>query len=543
MMTKKIEWDDEKLNQTEKPGNSTKNKSKKQKQSKLEQDLIKDVDRNKSTKISKLPISNKIVLRALHENEEGDAYLLIKCLKDKYVYDHASKDWYYWNENFWRLDKIDHIFTMTKKVVELYGNQQIYENLALQNAKKTKDEDAESEHKYNLEMLRDRIKSMRTVQRKDKILKIARSGLKSLGITGEEWDKNPMLLGCRNGCIDLENGTFIDGKPSDYIRLVSPIKWEGVDAERIVFEKFMLEMFSNDQGMVDYIQRLLGYGITGLNTEHVFPIFWGPKGRNGKSTLFEIIKYILGELAYKAPSNFIMDNKVKSSGKGPDAVTMGLVGKRLVWFSEANEHDRFDIGKMKEMSGGDTLVARAPHAKRQVEFSSSHLILIILNKKPKMPANDKAIWERTHLIPLENSFIDKPNLKNKNEFKSDKKLKTKLRKEASGILAWLVEGCILWQEHGLDPPDKVLMATEDYRGSQDIFGHYLKECCVEGDHVLRVSLKKIYENYKKWCSDVGHHPMARNRVFEEMKERFGKRVLTRGSKFFRGITLSDDPEC
>ena len=509
----------------------------------LEQQIINSVEKTKSEKKSDMPRSNKTVLKASQEEEDGDAYLLIKQLENRYVYDHMEKNWYYWNDNFWRLDGIGHVITLIKEVIDLYGQQLVFENLSIQAAEKEEDSKAVSRHKYNSKMLAERINGLRKLTRKEKVLKLSRSGLKSLGIMGTEWDTKPMLLAVRNGCINLKEGTFKPGEPKDYLRLSSPIEWKGEDEDCSALKSFLLQIFDNDQDMVDYIQRLLGYGITGLTTEHIFPIFWGPKGRNGKSTLFEILKFILDDLMFKAPSNFLMETKLNNSGTAPDAVMMNFRGRRIVWFSETNKNDRIDVAKLKELSGGDTISTRGHYAKKQTQFQQTQLTITITNKRPKMPADDPAVWFRTHLIPLDMQFLPNPDPKNKKQLPVDKNLLPKLKKQAPGILAWLVEGCLLWQELGLLPPDKVLVATKEYQKSQDIFGHYIDECLLIGDHVLRVDLKALYINYKEWCNDVGHYCMAKDKVLLEMEQRFSKRVSTNGKKFFRGVTIFDHPIC
>jgi len=495
------------------------------------------IQNNKLDNISILPISNKTVLKALEEGEDGDAYLLIKLLKDRYVFDHSAGEWFYWNDNFWRLDKINHVTTLIKEVIDLYGTQKIYEILALQNAGSEKDEDAQKKHEYLIKSLETRIQSLRTLTRKKEVLRLACSGLNSLAITGENWDNHPMLLACRNGCIDLKKGEFRDGIPGDYIKTVSPIKWESYKTPCPIWKEFLSQMLSNNQDIVDYVQRLLGYGITGLNTEHIFPIFWGSEGRNGKGTLFETLKYVLGDFAYKAPANFLMEQNFKTSGASPDAVKIGLRGKRIVWCSETNEKDRLDVANLKELVGGDTLSARAPYARRQVEFTPSHLLLIILNKRPKVPANDRPLWERLHLIPLENSFVDNPDPKKPHEFKADKRLLSKLKKEAPGILAWLVAGCLLWQKYGISPPNIINAATEEYRQNEDILGDFIKECCFEDDNpMLRITTKDFYAAYKKWCDEVGHYPMSKKRFLEDMRVRF-EYLKSDGQRYFINVGL------
>lgn len=503
----------------------------------FENEIIKGVNNEINTKIEKLPINNKVVIKALQEGEDGDAYLLIKCIKDQYIYDRASGEWYYWNTHFWRMDKLNHVVNMTKKVINLYGEQKIFEIFSLQQAESDNNEKIIKQHKYYIKLLDQQIKSLRTLKKKTSVLKLAASGVNSLGMTGEDWDKQPMLLCCWNGCIDLKNGIFNPGNPTDYIKTVSPINWVDYNTPCPSWEKFLSQMFSNDQKIIDYIQRLFGYGITGLNTEHIFPVFWGHNGRNGKGTLFETLKFILGDFAYKVPNSFLMEQNMKGGASGPDAVTMGLYGKRIVWCSETNEKDRLDVAKLKETVGGDTISARAPHGKRQIEFIPSYLFLTITNRRPRAPANDMALWRRVHLIPLKNSFIDNPDPNKQYEFKADKKILDTLKKEASGILAWLVRGCLLWQEHGLKPPDSIKAATDAYRENEDIIGDFIKECCFEADDTaLRVKPKEFYAAYKTWCDEVGHHSMAKKRFLDNIKLRF-KTVKIQGFNYFVKIML------
>lgn len=489
-------------------------------------------------KVSKLPRNNKTVLKALYEDEDGDAYLLIKLLKDRYVFDHINGEWYYWNDHYWRLDKLGHVINLIKEVIQLYGDQDVYETLAYQKAKKESNTEKFNKHLENSKALKARINALRALKRKERVLKLAKFGLNSLGVTGEDWDKKPMLLACKNGCFDLETGNFQDGQPSDFIKLYAPVEFTGRDAKRNLWEKYLWGVHE-DQDIIDYLQRLFGYAITGLNTEHIFPIFWGSKARNGKSTLFEVLKYILGSLAYKVPSSFILENKYKGSGTGPDAVTMGMQGKRLVWLSETNKNERLDVAKLKEFSGGDTISAKAPYARRQTEFTLSALLASLTNKVPIVPADDPGLWHRIHLIPHHNSFIDNPDPDNPHERKADKNLFKKLISQAPGILMWLVEGCLLWQEFGLMPPDKIIFATSEYQESQDIFGHFIKECCMTGDKEFKASLKEIYTVYKNWCDEVGHKPMAKNKVRQDIEERFGDQKKINGVYYYKGVHIRD----
>ena len=515
---------------------------KKQHQEDMQQKMLDGINKEitakqKATgKIVDLPTNNPTVVQALSENEFGDAALFVMLNKDKLIYDHAEKDWYYWNDHFWRLDKLENAICAIYKVIELYGEQLIFEQVTQRQAEHDGDEEEKKRHEKLAKMLRQRIKDLRTARRADTVLKLSARGVNMLATTGDDWDKDPYRLCCRNGCIDLKTGNFSPGSPSDLIRTASPIEWQGFDAPCDNWQKFLMQMNDNDEGVVDCLHRLLGYGITGLSIEHIFPIFWGSTGRNGKGTLFETLKYILGPYMYKAPAEFVIDRMNKNGSSGPDAVTMGLYGKRLVWLSETKQGDRLDTSKLKELVGGDTLSARMPYGKRQVEFSPTHLMLIITNMRPRVPANDPALWQRLLLFPLKNSFIPNPAPNNPHEFPDDKKLGDKLRAESPGILAWLVKGCLLWQEYGIAPPDNIRAATDKYRQDEDIISDFIQECCYQ--HIeARVERKVLYTAYRQWCQDSGTFPYAKKRLYEDMGERFST-VKIMGFYYFSGIDLA-----
>lgn len=489
-----------------------------------------------------MPTSNKTVLKALDGNEVGDTFLFVQLFKDKYLFDHASGLWYYWNDHYWRFDELNHVPVLMQEVVALYDKQMQYESYSAMVARKEKNTKKTEKHEYRVKAIRKRVDQLQTLHRKNNILKQATYGKGSLGFPGNDWDTKPWLFGCKNGVIDLKTGKYRKGKPGDYIKTVSPIEWKGIDAPCPTWEKFMLDIFGQDKSIVDYIQRLFGYGITGLTTEHIYPILWGKKGRNGKSTMLETLKYVLGPMAHKAPANFFMQQRQGKATGSHDAELMSFRGARFIWGSESNDGDRLDTARLKELVGGDTISARPPYGRRQVEFKPTYLLLLLTNLRPRIPASDSALWRRIHLIPFLYSFIDNPDPENPFQLKDNKNLGEALEKEASGILAWLVDGCRAWDNFGLLPPDSINNATAEYRADEDIVGHFIEECCDVGSPILRVGPKKLYDEYKKWCTDVGHFPLAKPRFLKDIRERYGKMKTKRGTRTFRGIALRQSSE-
>jgi putative DNA primase/helicase len=361
-----------------------------------------------------------------------------------------------------------------------------------------------------------RVRVLQSTNRKANVLRLARAGKKSLGITGNEWDQGSMVLVCMNGVINLKDGNFRNGRPEDYVKTIAPVKWEGLDAMAPTWGNFLEDVFEADQDLISYVQRLFGYAITGKTTEHIYPIFWG-EGRNGKGTLFETIGHVLGDMAGPIEAEMILMQKFTRHAGGPASDIMALRGKRIVWASETDEGRKLSAGRLKWLTGGDTLTGRAPYGRRQISFKPTHTLLLMTNSKPHAPANDFALWSRIHLIPFNKAFVSDP--KGTDQKKADPELPSRLRAEACGILAWLVQGCLEWQRQGLNPPETVKVATQGYRQEEDLMGLFIEDRC-EVSESATVKAGALYKTYQAWCGDMGHKPMSGTAFGKEMKTRF-----------------------
>lgn len=494
-----------------------------------------DDDTQKSKdKRDKMP--SQRVMKALNSDEVGDAVLLIELLKDKFIYDQSAGIWFYWNDHFWRHDIQNQIMSNFSILIELYGNEMGEQLMEEQKAIKKGQEDKAKRHKKYADKLSKRIDRLNVLQRRKNVLTLMRSGTKSLGYPGLSWDSNPMLLGCKNGVIDLRTGEHRPGQAGDYIKTVSPVEWQSLNAPRETWNNFLLDIQDEDVEVCKYLQRLLGYAITGLAIEHVYPILWGEHGRNGKTTMMEIIKHVFGNLALRTSAEFLMMQKYPRSC-GPSAELMALRGARLVWCSEINENVYFSSGRIKELSGGDTIVARPPFGRTMIEFIPTYLLMLITNEKPRLPANDAALWSRIHLIPFPLSFVENPT--EPYQRKVDKQLPKKLLAESSGILAWLVEGCLEWQKHGLNPPQKILDMTNQYRIDEDLIGNFIDECC-EVETEVEVQSTKLYKAFKHWSLSCGHKPVSISRFGKDVKKRF--ETKKNNTVYYIGIRLKKEYE-
>lgn len=207
-------------------------------------------------------------------------------------------------------------------------------------------------------------------------------------------------------------------------------------------------------------------------------------------------------------------------------------GKRLVWASETDEGRKLNAGRVKWLVGGDTLVGRSPFGRSEVNFQPTHTLLMLTNFRPRVDPTDAALWGRIHLIEFKISFVDNPT--GGNQKPRDKHLSMKLKEEAAGIVAWLVQGYCEWQDKGLLPPPQVTRATQKYRKAEDLIGQFFDECCViKADAFCRGG--KIFDAYQSWCDERGIKS-RRKKFYEKLTNQFDSEK-TESGKIYMGIGL------
>ncbi len=462
------------------------------------------------------------VLDYLGKNEMGDAEMMAAMYKGKVVYDHAESAWHVWNEHNWQRDDKGQVNNIPTQVLSV-----TYMDTAAAMAK------AANENEATLKRVKELYKRaflLRTRARRSNVLDLA-SSHPDLAVAGSEWDAHPWLLAVRNGVVDLQTGQHRPGQPEDYMRIVAPVEWKGIDAPAPRWAQFLTEVFDGDEELIAFLQRLFGYAITGFSIEHVLPILWG-KGFNGKDTLLKALAYTLGPgYADTVPEDVFIDMG-KSGGANAQPHVYRLRGLRLAWASETEDGARLKGGQVKMISGGGILTAR-PLYGALVSWQATHTVLLITNHRPHVNADDYAIWKRILLIPFAMSFVDEPQ--EPNERKRDANLDPKLWAEASGILAWLVRGCLAWQRDGLNPPASVKLATESYRTDEDTIGKWVDENCVIGP-LYRCKAGAAYENYVAWCKTLNHHPLNGTNFGRKLTERYPKERTSTGINYV-GIGL------
>lgn len=480
-------------------------------------------------------IDSKFIKDCLYAKDLGDGILYSILLSGRFIYNKSADEWLEYQGHFWKRDIRERSLAHVEDVADRYL-QEAYDLIGQIN-QAIKDKDTEK-----MRSLQDlqkeyykRVSYLRTDKGRNACLKFARTNRAyPMDVEGDVFDANPWLIACANGVVDLRTGELRPGRPDDYIMRHSPYEYHGPDVPAKLWEMGLLEIFNKNEDLILYIQRLFGYGITGFVNEMILPIFWG-QGRNGKGTIVEIISTVLGDMAGPIPTEMLLDQGSARSASGPTPEIMALRGLRVAFGSEADEHRRFSPSRVKWLTGGDTLTGRNPHDKYTVDFAPTHLLIMLINDKLKAPPRDFAFWERVHLIPFKISFLIDKEPTNENERRADKNFKEKLIEEASGILAWLVRGCLEWQKIGLKPPAIIRKETAKYRKEEDILGDFIDEHCFR-DPKTRTPASDLYDRFSEWYDiNVSKKGMSQRNFGKLLSKEFDR--VKKGTYQYIGIGL------
>lgn len=341
-------------------------------------------------------------------------------------------------------------------------------------------------------------------------------------IQPHEMDSNPWLINLKNGTLDLKTGELKAHKKEDFITKLAPVEYDP-KAECPRFKGFLSEIMGGNEELISFIQKAFGYGLSGSTREHMFFILHG-KGANGKTTLLTTILYILGDYAQRTPVETLL---LRRTAGIPNDVAR-LKGSRFVSAMEVEQNRRLAESLVKALTGGDRLIARFLFGEF-FEFDPQFKLFLGTNHKPIIRGTDWAIWRRIKLIPFEVVIPDEDQ---------DKNLLNKLKEESSGILNWLLEGCLLWQREGLESPEKVKEATHEYKIESDVIGQFFQDCVIE-DEESRVRSSELYNSYKNWCETNGEKAMSQTSFGRILTERGHKKNSQMDANYYLGLKLKE----
>lgn len=350
-------------------------------------------------------------------------------------------------------------------------------------------------------------------------------------------DANAFLIAAPNGTIVLKsNCEMRPSHRSDLITRSLGVKFRA-GASCPLFEKFLARIMP-ETDMRGFLQRICGYCLTGSTREHKLFIFYGT-GRNGKSTLINALRKVMGDYASSTPVATFMANPYGKDGGEASPDLARLPGARMVTAAEPQEGARLDESKVKEMTGGDPMTVR--HLNQGFfEFRPGFKAIISTNHQPTIRGTDHGIWSRINLVPFTVQIPDD---------EIDRDLETKLLAEAEGILQWMITGAEEWFANGLNPPAKAIAAVEAYRADQDPVGEFLKARCElhPPDYIdpatgrsWEVGQKRLREVYQEWCKDEGLEPMTTRTFGAKLTGRGIQRRKSNGLTFYPCLTIKGE---
>jgi len=342
------------------------------------------------------------------------------------------------------------------------------------------------------------------------MLDLARSE-RAIATTPDVWDQDAWLLNVQNGTIDLRTGALQAHNPGDNITKLAPADYHP-DAKCPQFQAFLQDVMNGDDEMIAFLQRAIGYSLSGDTSERVLFICHGT-GNNGKTTLLEAIRDTLGDYALRTPTSTLLTTR---NDTVPNDVAR-LKGARFVSACESEEGRRLAESVVKDITGQDTISARFMRAE-WFDFKPECKLWLATNDKPRIRGTDNAIWNRIRLVPFNVTIPDD---------EINPHLGDELQTERAGILAWAVRGCLEWQEHRLDAPSAVTDATKEYRAEMDVLADFLDDYCIEAPDAFATS-KALHTAFLSWCEKNGERGMS--------KTMMGKRLATRGYQQDRDTT-------
>ncbi|MGW1530279.1 DNA primase family protein [Streptomyces sp. NPDC002159] len=448
-------------------------------------------------------------------SDRGNAKLFVKLYANDYRHV-PGIGWYRWDTTRWQLDEDDTV---------MWAAGDLAENLATQDPK----------GRFPARGLADHRRRTLSTPGLNAMLKQAKSA-PGMVLNAALLDADRYALCTPDGIVDLRTGLIQAPDPNkDFHSRSTTVGARHMPTPR--WGRFLTDTFGDDavgREMIDYLQLLLGYSVTGDVGGQILPFLFG-SGKNGKSVLLDVLMKLLGDYADAAPPGFLMSRPYE----GHPTDLAELHGRRVIVCSEVKPGDKFDEARVKLLTGGDRIKARRM---RQdfFSFEPTHKLWLLGNHRPEVGTGGFAFWRRMRLIPFERVVPD--------HRKIDNLADTLVTEEGCGILGWLIDGArrYLAGDRDLTGPERVRIATTAYAETEDHTGRFYEECCVLGPD-LRAEQTALYAAYKSWCHSEGAPVMSSRAFAARTRELVGlaspkEMILSNQRKHYPGIGLLTDQE-
>lgn len=437
-------------------------------------------------------------------SDAGNAMRLAQIYGKDILYCRQSDEYYVWGSTRWVRDLNNvRVLRMAKAVTEEMFRE------------------AESLGEDAAKALRSHALKSQSVARLSGMVNLAKIHVRN--IDRGDFDSDPWLFNCVTGTIDLKTGACREHRREDLISKLAPVKYDPT-ADCSLWKKCLSDWMLGDEEKVGYLQRQAGYTLTGCTNEEVMPILWGA-GRNGKSKFYVTIYNVLGDGEYAKAANF--DSfVVKKGDEGMPNDVAGWCGMRLIVAAEGEHSKRLAEAKLKLCIGRDPVTGEFKY-QEEFNYIPTYKVWLVTNPKPRIVGTTEAIWDKIHFVAWKRYFRPEER---------DTELQEKLDVEASGILNWMIEGCLQWQKIGLALPASMREDTETYRHEQDVVGRFIDEEGVLGEQFISPK-KRTYECFKEWADDAGeHYTMTQVEFNEKMLAKF-EEGRSKDGRFWRGFKV------
>lgn len=412
-------------------------------------------------------------------SDTGNADLLNYLFGDNIRHDPTTDRWLSWKDSQHRWQELTPVET-----TELAINTA---NYRLMNSTKMPDTDAiKAEALFAI-----RSRNLRMIEN---MLALAKNR-RPIGGHGIVWDKEPKLLAVSNGVIDLTTGQFQSGSRTHHLSTGLNLPYiPGSGCPR--WERFIQEICCGDTELSAFIQRAIGYTLTGYTREQVFFLLYGTGG-NGKSVLVDTLGHLLH--GFSKTIRFSAFDESSTTDAKRDLAE--LPGVRATFASEGAELKGLDTATIKMITGGEEITTSKKYG-HPFSFRPQFKLWLSTNHLPRIDDDSYGFWRRVILIPF-NAVFEGP--------KRENNLAERLQDELPGILVWAVEGAKLWYERGLETPDSLLLRIQQYRTSEDEIENFVKDCC-KVDPNLKEKSSTLYSTYSTWKHERGERPNT-NTIF------------------------------
>ena len=441
----------------------------------------------------------------------GNARRLVRLHGADIRYCHPWRDWLIWDDRRWKIDDSGAIMRKAKEtVMSIYAEASRAEY--------------EGERK---EIVKWALRS-ESAARMKAMIELAESE-PGIPVSPDELDQDDWLLNTLSGVINLRTGELLPHRREYMMTKIAPVHYDP-DAKCPTWLAFLDRIMEGNEALISFLQRAVGYALTGNTREQVLFLFYGT-GENGKSTFLETIEAMLGD--YARQTGF--DTFILKQNESVRNDLARLAGVRFVSAIEVERGKRLSESVVKQVTGQDTITARFLF-KEYFEYKPKMKIFLACNHKPIIRGNDHAIWRRIRLIPFRVTITKKEKEENPD-------FDMKLRAELPGILAWAVQGCLEWQQQGLGQPVDVVEATQQYRDEMDEMKDFFDTRCVMGAE-MKAFASDLYKEYLDWAQSAGiRKPMSQC----SFGLKLGERGLTSGRgmggrKIWKGIGLRSEEE-